>query len=623
MLCCIIRGGSHSRGLGIVAGSVLAALLIGGRAPGNDADDYTVNRLIESAQQAELDGDIARRFALLRQAVRIAPNYQLARSQLGQVQVDGEWMAVEEAQRRAAADPKQATYRRLRAENGETPQGQLALARWCRTNNLGEESRFHWASVLSVDPNHKEALRVLDVRWHDGRLLTRDQIKQAKQDTIGTRRAARRWSAAVAAWERALARKSNDTRNFVLGEIRAVSDAEAIPAFERLTLAVDELSPAQGQQRQDLSLAFVGALDAMSDHAATQSLVRHAVLSRFPEVRGEAADRLRDRPRHDVVPLLLDGLAAPIESSFRVVADDDGSVHYLHSIYREGPFANWSHRASHSIHQQASPARIAARLTNDDNPLSVEAAVEDTRTAAVSAAAANRSATRYQQEAMVAEREFAKANEATQALNERVFAVLTRVTDQDLGSEPRAWWDWWQGYNEYDQSEDRPVYETQDVSNEYIVPDLPKECFARGTPVWTKTGQRPIESLELGDLVLSQNVETGELTYQPVIGRTIRPPSEILNLSFGGETLRTTRGHPLWVAGVGWRMAKELADGAILHGVTGSPRIQSVEPSTHEEAYNLVVADFNTYFVGESGILVHDNTPRRPTRAIVPGLAAR
>ena len=38
-------------------------------------------------------------------------------------------------------------------------------------------------------------------------------------------------------------------------------------------------------------------------------------------------------------------------------------------------------------------------------------------------------------------------------------------------------------------------------------------------------------------------------------------------------------------------------------------------------AYNLIVADFNSYFVGEHGILVHDNTPRRPTAAAVPGLA--
>jgi hypothetical protein len=118
-------------------------------------------------------------------------------------------------------------------------------------------------------------------------------------------------------------------------------------------------------------------------------------------------------------------------------------------------------------------------------------------------------------------------------------------------------------------------------------------------------------------------VETGELTYKPVIGRTVRPPTPILKFSWRGEALRASRGHPFWVVGIGWRMAKELGDGAILYGVTGSPRVEAIELDGEEEAYNLVVADFNTYFVGESGILVHDNTPRRPTRATLPGMAAK
>ena len=37
-------------------------------------------------------------------------------------------------------------------------------------------------------------------------------------------------------------------------------------------------------------------------------------------------------------------------------------------------------------------------------------------------------------------------------------------------------------------------------------------------------------------------------------------------------------------------------------------------------AYNLIVADFDSYFVGDSAILVHDNTPRQPTSAVLPGL---
>jgi hypothetical protein len=141
--------------------------------------------------------------------------------------------------------------------------------------------------------------------------------------------------------------------------------------------------------------------------------------------------------------------------------------------------------------------------------------------------------------------------------------------------------------------------------------------------VWTKIGQRPIETLEIGDLVLSQNVDTGQLAYKPVIGRTVRPPSAIMKLSVGGEEIQATRGHPFWVAGAGWRMAKEIEGGAVLHGITCAPRIEAVETAIDAEAFNLIVADFNTYFVGDSGVLVHDNTPRKPTRATLPGLAAK
>jgi hypothetical protein len=96
-----------------------------------------------------------------------------------------------------------------------------------------------------------------------------------------------------------------------------------------------------------------------------------------------------------------------------------------------------------------------------------------------------------------------------------------------------------------------------------------------------------------------------------------------MNLALEGENVLATRGHPFWVVGTGWRMAKELGDAAVLHAVTGSTRVSAVEEAGDAEAYNLVVADFNTYFVGESGLLVHDNTPRQPTRAALPGLAAK
>ena len=66
-------------------------------------------------------------------------------------------------------------------------------------------------------------------------------------------------------------------------------------------------------------------------------------------------------------------------------------------------------------------------------------------------------------------------------------------------------------------------------------------------------------------------------------------------------------------------MAKQLSDSANVHALTGSTRVRSVSPAEKGEAYNLVVADFSTYFVGAAGLLAHDVTPHRPTQSAMPG----
>jgi hypothetical protein len=329
----------------------------------------------------------------------------------------------------------------------------------------------------------------------------------------------------------------------------------------------------------------------------------------------------------------------PIESSFSVTTDDDGSVHYRHSLYREGPESDWSADWRRSAMQHDFGGRRytydVAKKTLEEGPPAESPVV----TAAKKAVVATRHQSRYAAVATATESQVFEANQISEAINSRIIPVLIGVTGKELQN-PKDWWDWWLADNEYYSPVERPVDQHYDSHTEnyyYGYPTLnvinsdpprprprgPYSCFAKGTPVWTKTGQRPIDSLELGDLVLAQNVDTGELAYKPLIARTVRPPSAILKLSLEGEQLLTTRGHPFWVAGVGWRMAKELGDAAVLHAVTGSMPIEAVEPAGELEAFNLVVADFNTYFVGESGVLVHDNTPRRPTQTSQPGLIAK
>jgi hypothetical protein len=607
------------------------------------ADHSTAARLVVAAADAQQAGDATRSYSLLRQAVRVSPDYELARWQLGQLKVDGEWLAVEESQRRAAADPKQTEYLALRKEHGETPQGQLALARWCRRNGLGNEATFHWASVLSAEPANQEALNAVRRRWHNGQLLTPEEIVQQKAQARDSRRGAKEWAPKIAKWRRDITSTDAARCDAALDEISAINDAKAIPSLEALTLGRDAWRKKTAEECELIGLAFLKALEGMPSQAATESIVRHAVLSPTTDIRSAAIERLKPRQQHAYVPLLLSGLAMPVESTFSVRTETDGSVHYAHSLYRERDGADWSFDLRRSA-VQTDYGDLSHLQYTYDMYTKKHAANYSPQSAATSAAhKANISMIyghRFASSAANIQSQIEQLNQVTEAFNALVVEVLTATTEQKFGDNPRAWWDWWQNHNEYYASDDdveryydedkdtylhgRPTYSVVD-SSPPPPPPPPRRtsCFAKGTPVWTKTGQQPIESLQLGDLVLAQNIETGELKYQPVIGRTVRPPSKILKVSLGGESLRTTLGHPFWVSGVGWRMAKDLDDEAVLHGMGGSPRVEAIAADGEEEAYNLVVADFNTYFVGESGVLVHDNTARKPTRATVPGLALK
>jgi hypothetical protein len=60
-----------------------------------------------------------------------------------------------------------------------------------------------------------------------------------------------------------------------------------------------------------------------------------------------------------------------------------------------------------------------------------------------------------------------------------------------------------------------------------------------------------------------------------------------------------------------------------LHTTAGWSEISSIEPLAADETYNLVVADFHTYFVGDSRILTHDVTIPETVTGGVPGELAR
>jgi hypothetical protein len=583
-------------------------------------------RLLLAGLQAEAAGDADARLALLRDAAAIAPDYAPARWQLGHVQVDNQWLPIEAAQRKAAADPRLIEYYSLRDDYGDSAAGQLALARWCQKKGLETEARCHWAGVLSIQPQNEEALRALGVRWFNGQLLTPEQMEATSDSRQAAKAAYRKWKSRTAAWE---SRLCGDlaARTAVLAEIRALDSVEAIPALDELTLTSDLANDVQVARCRQVAIAWIDALAGIRDYAAAESLARHAIFSPLPSVRNAAVERLKERELHDYVPLLLSGLLAPIESWFKVYTSSDGSVHYTHAFYQEGPFANLSGTRSWSAWQGDLDGRVS--YVTPKGMVDTSDKVEPDRSVARKMIAhASKKQAQFALAAREAEIAVARTNVAAAERNVPIANVLVSITGQELGSNPSAWWDWWQEYNGYYEGE-TPTYASHDYRSEERYYRQPrtynpyapsKSCFAKGTLVWTRTGLRPIETIRLGDLVASKNVDTGEIAFKPVVATTIRPPCETVKLCAGRDEVISTLGHPFWVSGAGWRMARELEVGAVLHGLKSPHRLDAIEPAGEAEAHNLVVADFASYIVGEGGILVHDNTPRRPTLATVPGL---
>ncbi len=135
-------------------------------------------------------------------------------------------------------------------------------------------------------------------------------------------------------------------------------------------------------------------------------------------------------------------------------------------------------------------------------------------------------------------------------------------------------------------------------------------CFVAGTLVTTKDGFKPIEEIEVGDKVLSENEMTGEVAFKEVYATSVSETDEFYHIHVNGEEIVATGTHPFYVYKFGWTTARALRAGDVL--VLSNGELVTVEWIDHEilespiNVYNFEVTDFHTYFVGESGILVHN-----------------
>ncbi len=226
-----------------------------------------------------------------------------------------------------------------------------------------------------------------------------------------------------------------------------------------------------------------------------------------------------------------------------------------------------------------------------------------------------------------------QTNAVIKDVNGRVRSILGVTTGQDLGDDQEAWRRAWvdrQGYVYRMTSTTPPPTTFENVPLNYMpVPVSPMvvdrvigsteiaqaslpaahSCFAAGTMVRTIDGERPIESIQAGDLVLVQDTKNGALGYQSVVTVYHNPPNATLRIALGGsESVVATGIHRFWKAGRGWTMARELKVGDRVRTLGGVATVESIVEDRVQPVFNLEVGEGHSFLVGKVGALVHDNS---------------
>jgi hypothetical protein len=138
-------------------------------------------------------------------------------------------------------------------------------------------------------------------------------------------------------------------------------------------------------------------------------------------------------------------------------------------------------------------------------------------------------------------------------------------------------------------------------------------CFGPGTPVLTPSGEKPIEQIEDGDVVVARDPETAITSERRVVRRFITPDREVLDLGIESddtgriEHLTVTPEHPFWRTGTGWTGAGLLDVGDDVQTTSGHAHVVSMLTLRDRiTVYNFEVETAHTYFVGATGAWVHN-----------------
>jgi hypothetical protein len=627
---------------------------------GRDADAH-----VRLALWCEAHGLSAERAKHLALAMMYDPGNALARGLTGLISYKGKWGRPETIAKQIQTDPERQSLLReyfdRRANTPSKPDAQSRLAAWCAEKGLKEEAIAHYNEVLRLDPSRETAWRHLGYKRTGNRWVKPDDLAAAKQDAEIQKRADKHWKPKFDRIRDGLESKDSARRARAESSMAEVIDPRAVPMIWATFVT--------GSER--LQLAAVQMLGQIDGPVASTSLAALAVFNPSGNVRGRAIETLVRRDPRDVVDRLIGMVRKPFKYQVRLVNGPgspgelfvEGEKFNIRRLYAMtpvdpnqipariftadvpfDPFSAANMAAAAGATAGITPALGTTGQANGNNPQDPAAAYNQMMITSAGvwgpnpvggmvSQALSEAAQRDIQIGMALEsiRQRGEALkqrlatdiqsvEATNAqirvLNDRALPVLRATTSLDLGAEPEKWKSWWSDQLGYayqsSQQDSKPTF-----TDMVVMPSTQPSsaCFAAGTSVHTVEGPRAIESIQVGDRVLSQNTSTGILGFQPVVAVHRNKPTATLRVSVGGETIVATGIHRFWKANKGWTMARELKPGDRLRMLGGLATVRSIETAKIQPVYNLDVAEDRDFMVGTQGVLVHDFSFVQPVLA--------
>lgn len=620
---------------------------------------------LSSILKSEAEGQPIDRAALIKSnsnntsPTRVQDNEM--RWQAGQLEIEGKWYRLPELDQ-----PQQSTVmQQYYTERGDAPldiERHRQMAKWSHANKLPTQAEAHWYGVLDSDPNDLEARLALRYTQIQGRWFSFTEISQLQARAKEQAKSLREWLPKVREMVTGIENGTSARRLKAVQQLKAIKDPNAILALQ---FAAERINTQTASH-------VLNTLKRFQTKEACMALASIAVNNSTTELGQEAALALKQFPKEMYVPALLDFMSTEKDLRRNLVTEPNGDlvlqlleVRELKSHVETAQLdkilkINNSSTVPFGINSPFANRGASGEIVVQGS--TIVAASDNQVASAVTQSEAERDADSRQSR-------LEQENEQTRQTQRSVCTVLRIVTGEKLDDSPTQWWNWWDLEQEiltvgnkeilrnYDRNFQSLVYSVDPQrtrifqatgSTERAADDAPAstassaelgnrirpsfarinpsarhDCLAAGTMIQTERGLRPIETIQIGDIVVSQNIATGAISLKPVLRTSQRPPSITVVIALSNnEKIQATLGHHWWVIGKGWIKTKDLQPGMRIRTASSYIEITKLEDAEDTITYNLSVADNHTYFVGSERLLSYDSNELIPTLQTVPGVAA-